>query len=149
MDDATVSDRNDRFEMISACPEGTLVEHAEAVLESPATVEVLQAPTPQLVMQRVTEPVDEQPFNLGEVLTTAAEARVADAKGFAMVAGKAEAKAVAGAIVDAAVAAEHPRSAAIATDLEAAADDYRQRRRREWAESKATTVEFSSMEGEE
>ena len=149
MDDATVSDRNDRFEMISACQEATLVEHAEAVLESSTPVEILQAPTPQLVMQQVTEPVNEQPFNLGEVLTTAAEARVADAKGFAMVAGKAEAKAVAGAIVDAAVDAEHPRSTAIATDLEAAAADYRQRRRQEWAESQATTVEFSSMEGEE
>jgi alpha-D-ribose 1-methylphosphonate 5-triphosphate synthase subunit PhnG len=146
MHEPDVSDRNSRFEMIAACDDVTLVGHAEAILDGGTPVEIRQEPTPQLVMQRVREPVEGRPFNLGEVLVTAAEVVVDGARGFAMVAGRAEAKAVSGAIVDAAVEAGHPRSPAIAADLEAALADHEDRRAREWSESRATAVEFDTME---
>lgn len=146
MRDADIHDRNSRFEMIAACDDTTLVGHAEAVLNGDTLVEIRQEPTPQLVMQRVREPVEASPFNLGEVLVTAAEVAVDGARGFAMVPGKAEAKAVSGAIVDAAVEADHPRSAEIADDLRAAVEAREERRAHEWTESRATTVEFDTME---
>jgi alpha-D-ribose 1-methylphosphonate 5-triphosphate synthase subunit PhnG len=149
MHEVDVHDRNSRFEMIAACDDATLVGHAEAILDGTTPVEIRQEPTAQLVMQRVREPVEARPFNLGEVLVTAAEVAVDGARGFAMVPGRAEAKAVSGAIVDAAVEAGHPRSTAIADDLEAAAAAREERREREWAESRATTVQFDTMEDEE
>ena len=143
-----VYDRSDRFEMIAACNREILVDSANAILDGETEVRILQEPTPQLVMQQVTEPVEKRPFNLGEVLVTAAEVELEEERGFAMVAGKSEAKAVSGAIVDAAVAAGHSRSETIASDLEGATAARENRRQRQWAESRATTVEFETMEDE-
>jgi alpha-D-ribose 1-methylphosphonate 5-triphosphate synthase subunit PhnG len=142
-----LNDRTERFELIAGTPRNPLVEHAEAVLDGDSTVRVLQAPSPQLLMHRVTEPVERRPFNLGEVLVTTAEVELDGAeRGYAMIPGRARAKAVAGAVVDAAVAADHARRDDIAADLRAAEADREERRRRQWAESRATTVEFDTME---
>lgn len=139
-------DRSSRFELIAACDDETLVEHADAVVDGGTTVRVLQAPTPQLVMQQVTEPVHRDAFNLGEVLVTAAEVELSETKGFAMVPGKAEKPALSGAVLDAAVECEHPHTPAIVSALEAAAADREARRRRRWGETRETRVEFEEME---
>lgn len=141
-------DRTRRFELIARAPRESLVEHATAVLDGETPVRVLQEPDPQLVMHRVTEPVEQRPFNLGELLVTTAEVQLEEEKGYAMVPGRARDKAVSGAIVDAAVEAGHDRRPDIVADLEAAEADRRQHRRRQWAESRATTVEFGTMEDE-
>lgn len=141
-------DRTDRFELIAGTPQAPLIEHAEAILDGESDVRILQEPNPQLLMQRVTEPVEHRPFNLGEVLVTAAEVELDDERGYAMVPGRARAKAVSGAIVDAAIEAGHDRRDAIVDDLRAAEADRQERRQRQWAESRATTVEFDAMEGD-
>ena len=146
---ADPTDRTERFELIAGCDGETLVGLADDLLDGETPVHVLQEPKAQLLMQRVREPVERRPFNLGEVLVTAAEVEYDDERGFAMVAGKAEAKAVSGAIVDAAVAAGHPEHAQICDTLSGAAADREATRRRQWAESRATTVEFDTMEDEE
>ncbi|MDY7083428.1 MAG: phosphonate C-P lyase system protein PhnG [Halobacteria archaeon] len=143
-----IRSRSDRFEMVAACDESSLVELAESVLDSDVEVEVLQEPKPQLVMQRVEEPVEAKPFNLGEVLVTAAEVEIEGEKGFAMVAGKAKRKTLSGAIVDAAVEAELPEVNEAEEVLEAGIADRKQRRSTQWSESRATAVEFESMEDE-
>ncbi|MEY7850108.1 phosphonate C-P lyase system protein PhnG [Natrarchaeobius sp. A-rgal3] len=140
--------RSDRFELIAACEGAALVELAELVLDGETTVEIRQAPKPQLVMQRVRDPVHADVFNLGEVLVTGAEVELAGERGFAMVAGRAEAPAVAGAIVDAAIEADHPEADRLASALTETRLEGEQRRKRQWAESTATAVEFESMEGE-
>lgn len=142
-------DRADRFELIAGCEGDVLAELANDVLADDPPLEVRQEPTPQLLAQRVREPVEERPFTLGEVVVTPAEVRVDDARGFAMIAGKAERAALSGAIVDAAVAGEHPLSEEIAAELVAAGEDHAAERRRERAESRHTVVEFDSMEGQE
>lgn len=136
--------------MIAVCDEEPLVELAESVLDSKVEVEILQKPKPQLVMQRVKEPVEGKPFNLGEVLVTAAEVKIDGKKGFAMVAGKADRKALSGAIVDAAVEAEHPATDVDTTEqvLESGLKERDEERRARWSESRATAVEFESMEDE-
>ncbi len=142
-------DRSDRFELIAACEEATLAQFANEILQTDPSVSVRQAPRPQLVMQQVREPVERRPFNLGEVLVTPAEVELDGVGGFAMVPGKAERAAFSGAIVDAAVAGEHERTAAIVTTLRDVATDQQARRNRAWAESKHTAVEFDTMEGQE
>ena len=139
-------DRADRFELIAACDDETLVEHADAVVDGGTEVRVLQAPTPQLVMQQVTEPVERRPFNLGEVLVTAAEVAVHDHKGFAMVPGKAEKPALSGAVLDAAVAGDHPRTPEIVAALDEAAANHREAEQESWGRARRTTVDFEEME---
>jgi alpha-D-ribose 1-methylphosphonate 5-triphosphate synthase subunit PhnG len=142
-----LTDRTERFELIAGAPQTPLVAHAEAILDGDSSIRVLQEPNPQLLMHRVTDPVEHRPFNLGEVLVTTAEIELDDAeRGYAMVPGRARAKAVSGAIVDAAVEAGHERRDAIVEDLRAAEADREDRRERQWAESRATTVDFGTME---
>lgn len=139
-------DRSDRFELIAACDDETLVEHADAVVDGGTEVRILQAPTPQLVMQQVTEPVERNSFNLGEVLVTAAEVTIHDEKGFAMVPGKAEKPALSGAVLDAAVASDHPRAPKIVSALQDAAANRRQTEYESWGRARQTTVDFEEME---
>ncbi|WP_181693497.1 phosphonate C-P lyase system protein PhnG [Natronomonas sp. LN261] len=139
-------DRSDRFEMLAACDAETLVAHADAVVEGGTEVRILQAPTPQLVMQQVVEPVARQLFNLGEVLVTAAEVELDGEKGFAMRSGKAEKPALSGAVVDAAIESDHPRTAEMVASLSATATERERERRERWGETRETTVEFEEME---
>jgi alpha-D-ribose 1-methylphosphonate 5-triphosphate synthase subunit PhnG len=142
-------DRSDRFELIAACEGETLGRFANDVLTDDPQLSVRQEPRPQLIMQQVREPVERRPFNLGEVLVTPAEVELDGTRGFAMVPGKNERAALSGAIVDAAVAAGHETAPDIVAALEDADARQRERRQREWAESKHTTVDFQTMEGEE
>ncbi|WP_435186785.1 phosphonate C-P lyase system protein PhnG [Halobellus sp. EA9] len=142
----TVADRTDRFELIAACDEGRLGELADAVLADGCELSIRQEPTVQLVMQRAVEPVEGQPFNLGEVVVTVAEVLVDGAKGFAMVPGKDERGALSGAVVDAAVVADHERRPEIEAALREAAEEQDARRAREWAHTQETGVEFTTME---
>jgi alpha-D-ribose 1-methylphosphonate 5-triphosphate synthase subunit PhnG len=99
-------------------------------------------------MHRVREPVERRPFNLGEVLVTPAEVDLDGVLGFAMVPGKNERAALSGAIVDAAVAAGHETAPDIVEALADVDARRREKRRLAWAESKHTTVDFQTMEGE-
>lgn len=141
-------DRSDRFELIAGCDGATLARFANDVLEDDPPLSVRQDPRPQLVMQRVVEPVERRPFNLGEVVVTPAEVELDGHRGFAMLPGKAERAALSGAIVDAAVAGGHPLTEAITTELTDVATDRRASRRQAWAQSKHTAVDFGTMEDE-
>lgn len=147
MDDP--SDRTDRFECIAAADGDTLSDLAETVLATDPSLTVRQEPRPQLLAQRVTDPVERRPFTLGEVLVTPAEVTLDDARGFAMLPGKAERAALSGAIVDAAVAGAHPIADEAIETLNTVAEREREQRRREWAETEHTRVSFETMEGQE
>ena len=142
-------DRSDRFELIAACEEATLARFANDVLADDPPLSIRQEPKPQLLMQRVREPVECRPFNLGEVLVTPAEVELAETRGFAMTPGKTERAALSGAIVDAAVAAGHELTPDIVEALAETEARTREQRRREWAESKHTAVEFETMEDQQ
>ena len=142
-------DRSDRFELIAACEAETLGRFANDVLADDLSLFVRQEPRPQLIMQQVREPVERRPFNLGEILVTPAEVDLDGVRGFAMVPGKSERAALSGAIVDAAVAGGHKATADIVEALEDVDARRREQRRRTWAESKHTTVDFQTMEGQQ
>jgi alpha-D-ribose 1-methylphosphonate 5-triphosphate synthase subunit PhnG len=140
------NDRSDRFELIAATGEDVLARWANEILEPDPPLTVLQEPKPKLLMQRVREPVERRPFNLGEVVVTPAEVELDGARGFAMQPGKAERAALSGAIVDAAIADGHERSAAMLDELSAVAERRRAEQTRAWSESRHTAVEFETME---
>ncbi|GGN21510.1 phosphonate C-P lyase system protein PhnG [Halarchaeum nitratireducens] len=142
----TADDRTERFERIASTEADVLGDLADDVLASDPSFTVLQEPNPQLLMQRVREPVEHRPFNLGEVVVTPAEVEVNGGRGFAMYPGKAERAALSGAIVDAAVDAGHPVTGRIREELAAAAERRRSDRNHEWAESQYTAVDFETME---
>ena len=142
-------DRSERFELIAACDEETLAGFANKVLEDDPPLSIRQDPRPKLLMQQVQEPVERRSFNLGEVIVTPAEVELRDTRGFAIVPGKNERAALSGAIVDAAVAANHDRTPAIVESLQAAGTRQRDQRRQSWAESRHTTVEFNTMEDQQ
>ena len=142
-------DRSERFELIAACDEETLAGFANEVLEDDPPLSIRQDPRPKLLMQQVQEPVERRSFNLGEVIVTPAEVELRDTRGFAIVPGKNERAALSGAIVDAAVAANHDRTPAIVESLQAAGTRQRDQRRQSWAESRHTTVEFNTMEDQQ
>ncbi|MFB6296890.1 MAG: phosphonate C-P lyase system protein PhnG [Salinirussus sp.] len=139
-------DRSDRFELIAVCDEETLGRLADRVLSADPALSVRQEPRPQLVMQRVREPVERRPFNLGEVVVTPAEVDLDGARGFAMRPGKAERGALAGAIVDAAVAGGHRVTDEAVSALESARADHEAERAETRRRSRHTTVEFGVME---
>jgi alpha-D-ribose 1-methylphosphonate 5-triphosphate synthase subunit PhnG len=138
--------RSDRFELIAVCEGEALARVANEILATDPQLSVLQEPRPQLVMQRVSEPVERRPFNLGEVVVTPAEVDLDGSRGFAMRPGKAEREALSGAIVDAAVAGGHRLTGEALETLRNARAEYETRREREWDRSKHTAVEFGVME---
>lgn len=145
---STTADRTERFERIAGCDGDRLAALADEVLATAPTLSVVQEPRPQLCLQRVREPVERRPINLGEVVVTPAEVELDGARGFAMVPGKAERAALSGAIVDAAVAGGHDQADRLREELAAAAEERAADRRRAYAESRHTTVEFETMEDE-
>lgn len=140
--------RTIRFEQIAHTEVETLSTLANRVLSTNPSLSVLQEPHPQLIMQQVTDPVEHQQFNLGEVVVTPAEVTLNDAQGFAMYPGKQERAALSGAIVDAAVAGNHAHAEVIQDTLDTVAERRKQQRDETWSESRHTAVEFETMEGE-
>jgi alpha-D-ribose 1-methylphosphonate 5-triphosphate synthase subunit PhnG len=139
-------DRTDRFELIAVCEGDALARVADKILAADPPLSVRQEPRPQLVMQRVREPVERRPFNLGEVVVTPAEVDLDGTRGFAMRPGKAEREALSGAVVDAAVAGGHRLTGEAVETLRDARAEYENRREREWDRSQHTAVDFGVME---
>ncbi|WP_136689617.1 phosphonate C-P lyase system protein PhnG [Halorhabdus amylolytica] len=147
MEDPT--DRTDRFELIAAAGPAELADLANAVLETGPKLSIRQEPRPQLLLSQVREPVERRPFNLGEAVATPAEVTLDGARGFAMVPGKAERAALSGAIVDAAVAGDHPVADEATERLSAVGERDREQRRQEWARTRHTAVDFRTMEDQQ
>ena len=123
-------DRSDRFELIAACEGEQLASFANEVLEDDPPLSIRQDPRPKLLMQRVQEPVERRPFNLGEVVVTPAEVELSGTRGFAMVPG-------------------HDRTPTIVEALQEVETRQRDRRRQSWAESLHTAVEFETIEDQQ
>lgn len=137
-------DREQRLEAISLAATGELVRLADAVLED-MDAEVTRGPVVGLLMVRVEEPSDRMPFNFGEVTVSEAEVLAGGHRGYAMVMGREPEKALAGAILDAALETAHSSSAEIEDCLRAALDAEQERQAAAWARVAPTTVRFEEM----
>jgi alpha-D-ribose 1-methylphosphonate 5-triphosphate synthase subunit PhnG len=72
-----------------------------------ARVRVVRPPRPAMVMVRHVDPLERTPFHLGEAYVTECEVEVDGVPGYGCCTGREEARALAGAIVDAAVGGGH------------------------------------------
>jgi alpha-D-ribose 1-methylphosphonate 5-triphosphate synthase subunit PhnG len=139
-----VMDRERRLEAISLASSGLLEELADDVLQT-LDVEVSRGPTVGLLMVRVEEPSERRRFNFTEVTVSEAEVTAAGHRGYAMVMGRAPEKALAGAILDAAIEAGHPATVAIESQLSAVLQSEAQRQAAAWERVSPTRVRFEEM----
>ncbi len=117
---------------------------ADRVLET-FEVEVTRGPTVGLLMVRVEEPADRLPFNFTEVTVAEAEVAAGAHRGYAMVMGKSLDHALAAAVLDAAVAADHPMREAIDAFLREATAHEDAAWGARWAEIAPTRVQFEDV----
>lgn len=140
----SVIDRERRLEAISLASLGVLEELADEVLQT-LDVEVSRGPTVGLLMLRVEEPSERRRFNFTEVTVSEAEVTAAGHRGYAMVLGRAPDKALAGAILDAALESGHPASSTIEEQLATVLLEEEQRQAAAWAQVGPTRVRFEEM----
>lgn len=136
--------REQRLEAMAAADAAAIVALADDVLAT-FDVEVTRGPTVGLLMVRVEEPADRLPFNFTEVTVAEAEVSAGDHRGYAMVMGKSMEHALAAAVLDAALAAEHPLSDRIDRFLNEAVTTAERHWAARWAEIAPTRVQFEDV----
>jgi alpha-D-ribose 1-methylphosphonate 5-triphosphate synthase subunit PhnG len=94
---------------------------------------------------RVEEPFERLTFNFTEVTVSEAEVSAGGQRGYAMVLGRRPEKALAGAILDAAIECGHPAAARIEATLRVALAAEELRMEDEWARVAPTRVNFEEM----
>lgn len=146
MTSAPISTRERRAELLSAATADELTALAERLVAS-GSVEptVVKAPKTGLVVMQVREPVAHERFFLGEVLVTECTVDVDGALGWAMREGDNRVAALAAAVLDAVVAADHPMTADVEQLCRRVAARREAARAAEWDEIAATVVEFEDL----
>ncbi|GGJ62423.1 phosphonate C-P lyase system protein PhnG [Streptomyces brasiliensis] len=139
--------RERRSELLAAATHEEIVPLAERLLADGAVPEptVVKAPETGMVMLQVREPVEEIRFYLGEVLVTECSVDLDGTPGWCMRSGDDRVAALAGALLDAAAAAELPATAEIDALCAAVAERLARADAAEWAEVTATTVKFEEL----
>jgi alpha-D-ribose 1-methylphosphonate 5-triphosphate synthase subunit PhnG len=137
-------ERERRAEAISIGDADRIVALADELLRD-LDVSVSRGPSVGLLMMRVEEPSERLPFNFAEVTVAEAEVSIGGTRGYAMVMGLEPEKALAGAILDAAIETGHRRAAEIERELGRFLEGERQRREQRWAEVAPTMVKFEEM----
>jgi alpha-D-ribose 1-methylphosphonate 5-triphosphate synthase subunit PhnG len=137
-------EREARLQAIASADPDRLVALADDVLDT-LEVEVTRGPTVGLLMVRVEEPLERLPFNFAEVTVSEAEVAVGQHRGYAMVVGKSLDRALAGAVVDVAIEANHPLTPRIEAFLAEAEKLAEQSWADRWAEIAPTRVRFEDV----
>jgi alpha-D-ribose 1-methylphosphonate 5-triphosphate synthase subunit PhnG len=136
--------RDKRFELIAHANSERICEIAERILAD-TEVEVIKKPVGGMIMMRFRDTAEKCIFNLGEVLVTEAEVRIDEELGYAIVMGRDPEAALAGAILDAAVEAEHPLAPEIVDLLGSEEVRRKEELQKTWAEVVTTKVDFEVM----
>jgi alpha-D-ribose 1-methylphosphonate 5-triphosphate synthase subunit PhnG len=138
--------RAERAQALARMPAEEAVWLAERLSDTTlGEVEVISPPTIGMVMARAVDGARGQTFNVGEILVTEARVSVAGVEGWGMVMGSAREHALAMAVVDASLEANHPRRAAterLLQRLSARADNQRAEEARRVA---PTRVQFETF----
>jgi alpha-D-ribose 1-methylphosphonate 5-triphosphate synthase subunit PhnG len=136
--------REQRLEGIALAAPEVLIDLADAVLEE-LDVALTRGPLVGLLAVRVEEPFERVRFNFTEVTVSEAEVAVEGRRGYAMVLGRAPEKALAGAILDAALECGHADAPLIEAELRTALANEDARLRAAWARVAPTRVAFEEM----
>jgi phosphonate C-P lyase system protein PhnG len=135
-----------RFEAFADAALAVLERLADGVLDT-VEVRVIKAPADELVLLQARDPIVDGPFFLGEVLIQACQVAIGGSLGCGYALGSDPRRALASAILDAAMNARHPHSAAIAAALE---NEVLEAHRRRLAESdlvERSRVKFEVLDG--
>ena len=135
------------YHILTGCSEQQLGQLATTVLESypQSQIKLLSGPRTGLVMVRVRETVADSQFNAGELLVTEVKLELADQFGFGMVLGDSPQRALAVALVDAAVRKGGVIAEQLTQELSRLEQEIIQRNRREQELVSSTRVEFERM----
>ena len=134
-------ERETRLEAIAGVSQGSLVDLADRVIQT-MDVEVVYGPTVGLLMVRAEDPGERLAFNFVEVTVTEAEVLAGSGRGYAMVMGRTPEKALAAAVLDAAVESGHPLTHEILSLLHCAEAALQQEQDALWARVAPTQVQF-------
>lgn len=134
-------DRKKRFEILARADSATLSPIAEEVLRT-AKVDVLKKPETSLVMLRALDSITGDPFNMGEVLVTECEVRLGNHVGYSLIMGEEPERALAAAIIDAALESGRASAPSIEGKLWQEEQRLRTERRQENALIGRTRVNF-------
>lgn len=135
------------YHILANSPEEQVNQLATRILQlvPQSQVKVLSGPRQGLVMLRVRETVANSLFNAGEVLVTEVKLELDGQFGFGMCLGDHPQRALATALVDAAMRSGGPLVAELTEELVALEQAIVERQRREQALVAATKVEFERM----
>ncbi len=133
--------RDQRLEAMASASDKLLVGLADRALES-LDVEVVRGPTVGLVMARAEEPSEKLVFNFVEVAVTEAEVLAGEERGYAMVMGRSPEKALAAAVLDAAVESRHAMAEEIEAALELVQSGMKSEMKAQWAAVAPTQITF-------
>jgi alpha-D-ribose 1-methylphosphonate 5-triphosphate synthase subunit PhnG len=136
--------REERLQGIALAEPEVLIDLADHVLEG-LEITVTRGPVVGLLALRVEEPFERIPFNFTEVTVSEAEVSARGRRGYAMVLGREPEKALAGAILDAAIECGHSDASVIEAELREALEGEEARLRDEWARVARTRVAFEEM----
>ena len=135
------------YHILTNCSEEQVCQLASTVLESYAAsqIKLLSGPRQGLVMLRVRETVANSQFNAGEILVTEVKLELDEQFGFGMVIGDSPRRAMAVALVDAALRKGGSVAGRLADELVELNRQLTHEKQREQALVATTRVEFERM----
>ncbi len=139
-------ERDKRFEIMAGGPAAPLVAMADRLLEQDNLIEIIREPKPAVMMLRARETAKGTVFNFGEAVVTEAEVRYCGQTGYMLILGDNQLHALAGAVCDAALEANHPLSPDILETLAVLTHFQQAEARADWARIAPTAVNFDEME---
>jgi len=135
-----------RAELLAAATPEELTELTERLISAGLEgLTVVKPPKTGLVVMQVREPVAEERFFLGEVLVTECTVDLDGALGWSMREGDDRVAALAGAVLDAVVAAAHPAAPEVLALCDRVVARRDAARLAEWDEIASTVVEFEDL----
>ncbi|NWJ47224.1 MAG: phosphonate C-P lyase system protein PhnG [Chloroflexi bacterium] len=135
------------YQILANCEELLVCQLAEKVLMEYPTgqLRLLSGPLQGLVMLRMRESVEDRQFNAGEILVTEVKLELDGQFGYGMVLGKSERRAMAVALVDAALRKDGLLAEWLKTELERINEILLSNRERLYQIVNTTRVEFETM----
>ncbi len=145
-------EREEWFEIMAQGPREPLIALVDRLLEEEGgeegegQLEIVKEPKAAVLMVRARDTAHGELFNFGEALVTEAEVRFYGQTGYMLILGDDQMHALAGAICDAALEAEHRGRPAILETLMMMQRYQQEQVAAEWARVAPTVVAFDEME---
>ncbi len=134
-------DRRNRLEILAQADAAVLLLLAEEILAT-SEAEVIKQPETSLLMARANDSVTGSPFNLGEILVTESEVRLGNHIGYSLIMGEESERALAAAVIDAALEGGHASTSSIEEKLGQEESRLKMEKEKEFGLVAQTRVDF-------